>query len=54
MLSKFVGETEKNIRDLFADAEQDQRNRGKVLYIVVGLASISCSFACAGSIVTDH
>ncbi|XP_057531196.1 vesicle-fusing ATPase-like [Amaranthus tricolor] len=28
VLSKFVGETEKNIRDLFADAEQDQRNRG--------------------------
>ena len=29
MLSKFVGETEKNVRDLFADAEQDQRTRGK-------------------------
>ncbi|KAH9626014.1 hypothetical protein KSS87_006984 [Heliosperma pusillum] len=28
VLSKFVGETEKNIRDLFADAEQDQRTRG--------------------------
>jgi len=27
-LSKFVGETEKNVRDLFADAEQDQRNLG--------------------------
>jgi len=23
-----VGETEKNVRDLFADAEQDQRNLG--------------------------
>lgn len=29
VLSKFVGETEKNIRDLFADAENDQRTRGK-------------------------
>lgn len=29
MLSKFVGETEKNVRDLFADAEQDQRTHGK-------------------------
>ena len=29
MLSKFVGETEKNVRDLFADAEQDQRTLGK-------------------------
>ncbi|GMY19271.1 vesicle-fusing ATPase-like [Fagus crenata] len=28
VLSKFVGETEKNVRDLFADAENDQRNRG--------------------------
>ncbi|KNA25638.1 hypothetical protein SOVF_004730 [Spinacia oleracea] len=28
VLSKFVGETEKNIRDLFADAEHDQRTRG--------------------------
>ncbi|GMH24284.1 hypothetical protein Nepgr_026127 [Nepenthes gracilis] len=28
VLSKFVGETEKNVRDLFADAEQDQRARG--------------------------
>ncbi|XP_044483543.1 vesicle-fusing ATPase-like [Mangifera indica] len=28
VLSKFVGETEKNIRDLFADAENDQRSRG--------------------------
>ncbi|KAH9670888.1 Vesicle-fusing ATPase [Citrus sinensis] len=28
VLSKFVGETEKNIRDLFADAENDQRTRG--------------------------
>ncbi|CAN6808941.1 unnamed protein product [Brassica oleracea] len=26
---KFVGETEKNVRDLFADAEQDQRTLGK-------------------------
>lgn len=30
MLSKFVGETEKNVRDLFADAEQDQRTKGIV------------------------
>ncbi|TXG48620.1 hypothetical protein EZV62_024495 [Acer yangbiense] len=28
VLSKFVGETEKNIRDLFADAENDQRSHG--------------------------
>ncbi|XP_019445668.1 PREDICTED: vesicle-fusing ATPase-like [Lupinus angustifolius] len=28
VLSKFVGETEKNVRDLFADAEQEQRTRG--------------------------
>ncbi|KAF5937277.1 hypothetical protein HYC85_024783, partial [Camellia sinensis] len=28
LLSKFVGETEKNVRDLFADAEQDQRTQG--------------------------
>ena len=32
MLSKFVGETEKNVRDLFADAEQDQRTLGKELF----------------------
>lgn len=29
VLSKFVGETEKNVRDLFADAEADQRAQGK-------------------------
>ncbi|CAN6915904.1 unnamed protein product [Brassica oleracea] len=28
VLNKFVGETEKNIRDLFADAENDQRTLG--------------------------
>ncbi|XP_062075748.1 vesicle-fusing ATPase-like [Humulus lupulus] len=28
VLSKFVGETDKNVRDLFADAENDQRTRG--------------------------
>ncbi|XP_078427613.1 AAA-type ATPase family protein [Wolffia australiana] len=28
VLSKFVGETEKNVRDLFADAENDQRTKG--------------------------
>ncbi|CAL5322279.1 unnamed protein product [Camellia sinensis] len=28
VLSKFVGETEKNVRDLFADAEQDQSTQG--------------------------
>ena len=30
VLSKFVGETEKNVRDLFADAENEQRTRGRV------------------------
>lgn len=29
VLSKYVGETEKNVRDLFADAENDQKTRGK-------------------------
>lgn len=29
VLSKFVGETEKNVRDLFADAENDQRTQGE-------------------------
>ncbi|KAI8016657.1 Vesicle-fusing ATPase [Camellia lanceoleosa] len=28
LLSKFVGETKKNVRDLFSDAEQDQRTQG--------------------------
>ncbi|KAJ4814573.1 Vesicle-fusing ATPase [Rhynchospora pubera] len=28
VLSKFVGETEKNVRDLFADAETDQKTKG--------------------------
>ncbi|XP_054803097.1 vesicle-fusing ATPase [Prosopis cineraria] len=28
VLSKFVGETEKNVRDLFADAERDQKTLG--------------------------
>ncbi|KAL3740106.1 hypothetical protein ACJRO7_021395 [Eucalyptus globulus] len=28
LMSKFVGDTEKNVRDLFADAEQDQRTHG--------------------------
>lgn len=28
VLSKFVGETEKNVRDLFADAENEQRTKG--------------------------
>ncbi|KAH9561657.1 hypothetical protein CY35_05G034000 [Sphagnum magellanicum] len=28
VLSKFVGETEKNVRDLFADAEKDQKAQG--------------------------
>ncbi|GKV50901.1 hypothetical protein SLEP1_g57580 [Rubroshorea leprosula] len=28
VLSKFVGETEKNVRDLFADAENDQQTHG--------------------------
>ncbi|KAG6554895.1 hypothetical protein Mapa_003479 [Marchantia paleacea] len=30
ILSKFVGETEKNVRDLFADAEKDQREHGEL------------------------
>jgi vesicle-fusing ATPase len=30
VLSKFVGETEKNVRDLFADAENDQKTRGMI------------------------
>ena len=28
-MNKYVGETEKNVRDLFTDAENDQRARGK-------------------------
>ncbi len=28
--SKFVGETEKNVRDLFADAENDQKTRDEL------------------------
>jgi vesicle-fusing ATPase len=28
VLSKFVGETEKNVRDLFGDAENEQKTRG--------------------------
>ncbi|KAJ7544161.1 hypothetical protein O6H91_09G066600 [Diphasiastrum complanatum] len=37
VLSKFVGETEKNVRDLFADAENDQRSRGEQsdLHIII-------------------
>lgn len=37
VLSKFVGETEKNVRDLFADAEQDQRANGdqSELHIII-------------------
>ena len=30
VLSKFVGETEKNVGDLFADAENDQKTRGEL------------------------
>lgn len=30
MLSKFVGETEKNVRDLFLDAENDQKAQGTI------------------------
>ena len=33
--SKYVGETEKNVRDLFADAENDQRTRGMFLSVDV-------------------
>ena len=29
ILNKFVGESEKNIRDLFADAEKDQKEHGE-------------------------
>jgi vesicle-fusing ATPase len=37
VLSKFVGETEKNVRDLFADAEADQKARGdeSELHIII-------------------
>ncbi|KAL3636878.1 hypothetical protein CASFOL_019177 [Castilleja foliolosa] len=37
VLSKFVGETEKNVRDLFADAENDQRTKGdqSELHIII-------------------
>ncbi|KAG2312147.1 hypothetical protein Bca52824_023704 [Brassica carinata] len=37
VLSKFVGETEKNVRDLFADAEQDQRALGDAseLHVII-------------------
>ncbi|KAL6520637.1 hypothetical protein OROMI_032197 [Orobanche minor] len=37
VLSKFFGETEKNIRYLFADAEKDQRNKGdqSELHIII-------------------
>ncbi|EFJ08288.1 hypothetical protein SELMODRAFT_236078 [Selaginella moellendorffii] len=37
VLSKFVGETEKNVRDLFAEAENDQRLRGdqSELHIII-------------------
>lgn len=44
MLSKFVGETEKNVRDLFADAEQDQRTRGKRVAWEILLLVISFHF----------
>ena len=39
-MSRFVGETEKNVRDLFADAEQDQRTRG-MRDMVVKFSSIN-------------
>jgi vesicle-fusing ATPase len=37
VLSKFVGETEKNVRDLFADAEAEQKSRGdeSELHIII-------------------
>ncbi|CAH2045375.1 unnamed protein product [Thlaspi arvense] len=37
VLSKFVGETEKNVRDLFADAENDQRTLGDAseLHVII-------------------
>jgi hypothetical protein len=45
VLSKYVGETEKNVRDLFADAENEQKARGmvpqeKFVYISTILTSI--------------
>lgn len=44
VLSKFVGETEKNVRDLFADAEQDQRTRGmSTISIKCKLFAFKCS-----------
>lgn len=42
VLSKFVGETEKNVRDLFADAEAEQKSRGNSLdvrYLVILLCT---------------
>lgn len=41
VLSKFVGETEKNVRDLFADAEQDQRTKGKEFSSLYQLSILS-------------
>ncbi|XP_074568067.1 vesicle-fusing ATPase [Curcuma longa] len=37
VLSKYVGETEKNVRDLFADAENDQRTKGDAsdLHVII-------------------
>ncbi|KAG7541976.1 Aspartate decarboxylase-like domain superfamily [Arabidopsis thaliana x Arabidopsis arenosa] len=37
VLSKYVGETEKNVRDLFADAENDQRTLGDAseLHVII-------------------
>jgi SpoVK/Ycf46/Vps4 family AAA+-type ATPase len=32
VLSKFVGETEKNVRDLFLDAENEQKAQGTISY----------------------
>lgn len=50
MLSKFVGETEKNVRDLFADAEQDQRTLGKKkLFSLICVFVFSFSYAYANS-----
>lgn len=44
VLSKFVGETEKNVRDLFADAEQDQRTRGmSTILIKYKFLAFKCS-----------
>jgi hypothetical protein len=43
-LSKFVGETEKNVRDLFADAENEQKARGMVSKKILSIMLFLFSF----------